>query len=113
MSEACYTLGQAFPLVVCTLPKVSSARRPSQLPLLPHYGNVGHLGSRHVIEEGQPLSSFTNQPSFSAKRPKSLPPRQENKAVRREHLTPDDVEQLIVGARQAGGVSGHRAHVRG
>jgi integrase len=45
-----------------------------------------------------------HQTSFSAKRPKLPPPRQENREVRtREHLTPDEVERLIIAARQAGG----------
>jgi integrase len=44
------------------------------------------------------------QSPFSAKRPKSPPPRQPNQARRtREHLTPDEVERLLVAARQAGG----------
>jgi type 1 fimbriae regulatory protein FimE len=45
-----------------------------------------------------------SQTSFSAKRLKSPPPRQQNKAVRtREHLTPEEVERLIIAVRQTGG----------
>jgi integrase len=45
-----------------------------------------------------------SQPSFSAKRIKTPPPRQPNQASRtREHLTPDEVERLIVAAHQVGG----------
>ena len=45
-----------------------------------------------------------SQTTFSAKRLKSPPPRQQNKAVRtREHLTPEEVEHLIIAVRQAGG----------
>jgi integrase len=43
------------------------------------------------------------QTPFSAKRTKSPPARQANRAVRsREHLRPDEVERLIVAARQVG-----------
>ena len=45
-----------------------------------------------------------SQTSFSAKRLKSPPPRRQNKAVRtREHLTPEEVECLIIVVRQTGG----------
>jgi integrase len=45
-----------------------------------------------------------SQSSFSAKRAKTPPPRQPNQASRtREHLTPDEVERLIIAARQIGG----------
>jgi type 1 fimbriae regulatory protein FimB/type 1 fimbriae regulatory protein FimE len=57
-------------------------------------------------DESRPMAAVIEfrQTSFSAKRSKSPPPRQENKAVRgREHLSPDEVERLIIAARQAGG----------
>jgi len=45
-----------------------------------------------------------HQASFSAKRPKSPPPRKGNSELRtREYLTPDEVERLIIAARHAGG----------
>jgi integrase len=44
------------------------------------------------------------QTSFSAKRPKSPPPRRPNQASRtREHLTPDEVERMIAATHQADG----------
>jgi integrase len=44
------------------------------------------------------------QPSFSARSEKRPPVRRPNKAVRtREHLTPDEVEHMLVALRKAGG----------
>jgi integrase len=75
------------------------ARRPSQLPLLPHYGNASSSRIRWELSFGGHHSPSPN--TIFGKARKITPSRQANSAVKmRERVSPDEVERLIVAARQ-------------